>query len=99
MLDLGQGPQSRFGRAVGGRCQRGIFRINPAQKRAVFLRIWRDQGDSGRWGQQGDVRRINNLKYIKAKRMQHGRRRNKTDDGKTARSRRAPIKEERCGPF
>lgn len=71
MLDLGQGPQSRLGWPMGSRGQRRIFCVNPPKKRAALFGIWRDQSDSSRRWEERDVRGINNLKYIKAKRVQH----------------------------
>ena len=90
--DLGQGAQSRFGRTYRRGRERRIFGIDPAEKGAAFLGIWCDERDPCRRRHQSHRRRINNLKYIKAKRVQDRRSRDKTDDRDSARSRWSPIK-------
>src|SRR5260370_19267426 len=94
----------RSRRPPGRGRERGIFRINPAQKRGPFFGIGADQIHSLRCGRERDGRRINNLKKIKTGRVRPERGHEKTRYREITTARWIPVKQQwrggrsiRCG--
>ena len=85
---------ARIGGALGLRSERGIFCLEPIQKRPRLLRSRRDQADLRGRRQNRDGRRVNHLEEIKAKRMQRARGEQKTGDREFALARAFPAKEQ-----
>ena len=65
MLNCRHDQRARVGRRLGRRSQRRIFRFDPAQKLAAFVRIWSDQTDPAWRRKECDRGRVNDLEKIK----------------------------------
>ncbi len=63
---------ARVGRSLGLRSERGIFRVEPVQKRPRFVRSRRDHTYLRRRRQEWNRRRVDHLEEIEAERMQRG---------------------------
>src|SRR5256885_15996169 len=84
----------RSRRPPGRGRERGIFRINPAQKRRPFFGIGADQIHPLRCGRERDCRRINNLKKIKTGRVRPERGDEKTRYREITTARWIPVKQQ-----
>src|SRR6266404_3362945 len=88
----------RLGRPLGCKGQRRILRADPLQQSAAFFRIRRNQTDPGRWRQERDRRRIDDLENVEAKSMGEKGRDDKSSDRHFPATWWLPIKKKkRCG--
>src|ERR1700682_5580880 len=95
VLQSRQGASSRLRRSKRGGSERGIFRFNPAQQRSAFLRVGGDQTDARRWRQKNQRGPVDDLKNVKAKRVQSQRGGDESKNRRLSGARRVPIKKQR----